>query len=91
MIELEDTKKGGLDSRWFNGEDDPEKFKKQLTSQTWLWRRFLKILKELYRNSSTLEYDFKEPHMHERMLFNEGYKKALIDIYKLVPSQRDDQ
>lgn len=89
MMELEDNKPNGLDSRWFRGEDDPEKFRAQLTSQTWIWRRMTGILKELYRNSTTTEYDFEKPHMHERMLFNEGYKKALVDIYKLIPTQRE--
>jgi hypothetical protein len=89
VIELEDTKVGGLSSLWINGSDDPDKFKKQLTSQTLIWKQFIKILKELYRNSTTAEYDLEKPNVHERMLFNEGYKKALTDIYKLIPTQRE--
>jgi hypothetical protein len=89
VIDLEDTKVGGLDSRWTNGNDDPIKFKKQLLAQTLIWRVFLKILKELYRNASTVQTDLEKPNIQERILFNEGYKKALTDVYKLIPTQKE--
>lgn len=90
MIELGDTKVGGLSSQWTDGNDDPEKFKKQLVAQTVIWRQFNKILKGLYRNIQSFEYDFDKPNMDQRMIFAEGYKKALTDIHKLVPTQKSE-
>ena len=94
MLELEDFKNTpGLDSRWFTGEskEDKQKFEEQLKSQTLIWAKLIKILKEMYRSADVREYNFETPNMHERMLFNEGYKKALIDVFKLLPTQRGDQ
>lgn len=91
MLNLEDSKRpgGGIDSRWTNNVIDKESLLKQLKSQTVIWRQFLKILKELYRNAHSDEFDLDKPNIKERLLYNEGYKKALMDVYKLIPTQGD--
>lgn len=87
MIKLEDTPKARIDSRWYRDVEDHDYFRKQLLSQTMIWDQMIRVLKELYRNSNDNEFDLEKPNIHERMLYNEGYKKAIVDIYKLIPTK----
>lgn len=72
-------------TRAYNGKE-PESFLDQLKSQTIIWRVFAKLLSDLYRERHAAEFDFSDPAFQAKLLYSEGYKKALQDVYRLLPT-----
>ena len=71
-------------TRAYNGKE-PESFIDQVKSQTIIWRVFAKFLSDLYRERHSAEFDFSDPAFQAKLLYSEGYKKALQDVYRLLP------
>lgn len=71
--------------RAYNGKE-PESFLEQLKSQTIVWRVFAKLLSDLYRERHAAEFDFSDPAFQAKLFYSEGYKKALQDVYRLIPT-----
>ncbi len=74
-------KDGGIDSKWLRGVEDSEKSKliARLTGYSDIWEKFEYIIAYLYRSK------LKPLKVTEEVLWNEGYKQALIDVYNHIP------
>jgi len=70
-------------------EDDKDKMVQTLkgSGAATIFRRQRKILESRYR---TANIDFDKPHVSEQLLYNEGYKQAIRDLYKILPRPKGD-
>jgi hypothetical protein len=62
----------------------------QVKSQTMIWRALTKLLSDLYRERHIAEFNFSNPAFTSELLYSEGYKKALQDVYRLIPQTTEN-
>ncbi len=75
--------------RAYDGKE-AESFIKQVSAQTIIWRTLSKMLADMYRERHTAEFDFTDPAFQAKLLYSEGYKKALQDVYRLIPQTTEN-
>jgi hypothetical protein len=75
--------------RAYDGKE-AESFIKQVSAQTIIWRTLSKMLLGMYRERHTAEFDFTDPAFQAKLLYSEGYKKALQDVYRLIPQTTEN-
>ena len=89
-----DQKKGGIPEVWYKAEvepDDPEdkeRFKTQLENNTRIWRALRTLIARRYQARKSI--DLEKPNLDERFWVNQGYRAALQDIYRLLPTKEKD-
>jgi hypothetical protein len=71
--------------RAYDGKES-ESFISQVKSQTIIWRVLGKLLSDLYRERHAAEFDFSDPAFQAKLIYSEGYKKALKDVFRLIPT-----
>lgn len=85
---VDDLATKGLDSRWFIEDKDQEakeQTKKVLVNSTLQFRLLKHILEDMFKNKKLKSVDFDKPALDQRVYYNEGYKAALQEVYRLLP------
>lgn len=57
----------------------------QIKSSIRVWSLLYKILKMLYKAKLDNQIEFNSANYYERHLYNEGYKRALLDVAHRIP------
>ena len=57
-------------------------------SSVLLWNKLRKIIQGEYRKVSEAPVDFTKGQVELQLLYHEGYKQAIKDIYKLIPNDK---
>lgn len=81
-------KSGGLDSRWFSEDKKPEdkdRTKQVLLNSTIQFRLLKKILTVMFKEKKLKPVDFDKPSVDQMVYYNEGYRQALQDVYRILP------
>lgn len=80
-------------SVWERAYDGKEakSFLEHLTAQTVIWRTMTKLLSDMYREKHAAEFDFTDPAFQAKLLYSEGYKKALQDVNRLIPQTTENK
>ena len=88
-----------LQRAWLTAEDvsptaraaDKEEVANYYLNEVRIWRSMRRILRKWYvARSSRVAVDITQPNFHDKMVFNEGYKQCLRDIYRLLPRPREN-
>ena len=87
--QVTDDDTGGLDGRWF-AEDGGDRnsraeTKKMLENSSIQFRLLKKILESEFRQRQIDPVDFSKPNFDQKRMYDEGYRKALQTIYKILP------
>jgi hypothetical protein len=74
---------------WFSGLNEEQRLvlNRQLTTNQELFDALRSILERRFDSADIGEYQFDSPAFQERLIFSQGYKKALKDIYRLLPTK----
>jgi hypothetical protein len=93
MDQLENLVPGnkGVSGLWFKGMDEGDrvKFTELLRHSGTQFDRMRTILVELYRGSRTRERDMTNPNWSHLAAKELGYQEALLDIYKILPTTKE--
>jgi len=86
---VDDLDKGKtLDSRWFTEDKDTEakeRLEQTLRNSTLQFRLLKKILEEIFNEKRFKYADLDKPNLEDRYIYLEGYRRALQDIYRILP------
>ena len=86
---VDDEKKGkGLDSKWFvedTTKDDKKKTEEVLRNSTLQFRLLKHILRDMFNEKRFKYSDLDKVNLEERYIYLEGYRKALQDVYRILP------
>lgn len=91
--ELEDkitdlAKGDGLCTDWFCEDKTPEDRKKTkdvLTNSTIQFRLLRRIIEKMFKQRVVTPVDLDKPNLEYRVVYNEGYRQALKELYRLLP------
>jgi len=88
-IPYDETKSAnhGISQKWLHGVEDVDSFRDQIKSNTRIWKQLHRILNSKYRSACNQPINFDTPNYRERLIYWEGYKKALRDINSLLPNK----
>lgn len=97
-LDAYDPKTDAVNQAWFRAdgggtETEREELREILLNSGRLFGNLTRLLVERYQAATRKEIDFSQPNWQERQLFLAGYKKALQDVYRLVPKPltKDDE
>ena len=85
LLEDDRTK---LVGRWLQEEstpEDKEKTVQMLRNSVTQFDKLRRILKQMYREAQAKEENFGAPNWRDHAAYQLGYKKALRDVYRLIP------
>ena len=93
-IDLEEAAEGAISSYWVKYTKildtyTPASFKEYLFRQTILFRVLRTIIEELYATTNSKEFDTSRS-IADNLMYFEGYKHALRDVYKLIPRPKGE-
>jgi len=83
----------GLSTMWLRGQKsqaDKEALRKLLEHSDTQFSTLRSILEAMWREADTRTTDISNPNWKDVVAFETGYKKALLDVYKLVPATKSD-
>jgi hypothetical protein len=85
---VEDLDTEGMDGRWFSEaktEEDRASTRQMLLNSQIQWRLLKAIVRKIFNEKQLKQSDFDKPNFDQKRLYDEGYLKALQDIYKIIP------
>jgi hypothetical protein len=90
-IELLLNRKTGLSSLWTQGVtgDEKEKRVQTLMNSGYQFDLLRDILESMYRKAALDAEQIDSPYWKDRAAFQLGYKKALRDIYHIIPQTKE--
>ena len=83
-----------LDHQWYFAEeaktaDERQAVEDYYLNETRIWRALRKILEKKF-GSLDRPLDLEHPNVHGKIFFDEGQRKALQEIYQLIPRPREN-
>jgi hypothetical protein len=85
LLEGDQAKLVGLWLQADTTQEDKQKSAQTLRNSGWQFDRMKRILKQMYREAQGREENFNSPNWRDHAAFQLGYKKALRDVYRLIP------
>lgn len=70
---------------WLQGEEDKAKVTQTLLNSGFQFDRLRRILRQLYREAQHKSEDITSENWKDALPYHMGYKKALRDVYRLIP------
>lgn len=90
MNQIDDLKRGEQLDRWVRAAgSDYEDIVERIVAMGPTWRVLIRMLKEMYTTKHVGEFDFSDPAFQYKLVYSEGYKRALQDVYNIIPDQGD--
>ena len=86
--QVEDLDTDGMDGRWFSecsNETEKANTKQVLLNSSIQFRLLKLILQREFASKQLQPTDFHNPTFDQKRLYNEGYLRALQEIYKILP------
>lgn len=82
-----------INIEWFFGLDEEAKIilNKQLVTNEELFDALRNMIERKHESLEVGEFQFDSPAFTERLIYSEGYKKALKDLYRLLPTKGDNK
>ena len=83
-----DKKSDALYNDWYSEDKTPEdraKTEKVLRNSTIQFRLLKFIIAKMFREHAMKENDLDKPNWQVKVAYNEGYKTALKELYRLLP------
>lgn len=80
----------GINKDWYIPCDTDDKIKilnRQLTGNSELFESLRCILKRMTEQKDAGEWAFGDPSHYEKVVYYEGYKKALKDLERVLPKE----